>query len=230
MAKFLRTSAVTNNLEELIINSKEKLYLVTPFLKISERVKGLIAERDRARVEIRIIYGKTELQPAEAEWIGSLESTSIFFCENLHAKCYISETQAILTSMNLYEASQVNNYEMGIIVLKEEDGELYKDISDETLRILQQSSKVQVTVQRDEGNKVKETKKARPSASEKGHCIRCGKEVKQNIEKPYCLDCFKTWSQFENPEYEEKFCHNCGKPNKSTMLKPVCYPCYKSSK
>ena len=36
--------------------------------------------------------------------------------KNLHAKCYLNEKEALLTSMNLYEYSQEHNDEMGILV------------------------------------------------------------------------------------------------------------------
>jgi phosphatidylserine/phosphatidylglycerophosphate/cardiolipin synthase-like enzyme len=52
---------------------------------------------------------------------------------NLHAKCYISENEAIISSLNLYEYSQVNNDEMGILV--KSNHEMYKDIWDDAIRI-----------------------------------------------------------------------------------------------
>ena len=33
----------------------------------------------------------------------------------------------VVTSLNLYEFSQVNNNEMGILIRRGEDGQLYKD-------------------------------------------------------------------------------------------------------
>ncbi len=39
---------------------------------------------------------------------------AIILSQNLHAKCYLNEKAAIITSMNLYDFSQVNNNEMGV--------------------------------------------------------------------------------------------------------------------
>ncbi len=59
-----------------------------------------------------------------------------------------------------------------------------------------------------------------------GYCIRCGKRIPENMDSPYCYDCFKSWNKFKNPTFSEKTCHKCGKSNKSTMEKPICKTCY----
>ena len=50
-----------------------------------------------------------------------LNYVRISFCKNLHAKCYLNEESCIVSSLNLYEFSQVNNNEMGILISKDED-------------------------------------------------------------------------------------------------------------
>ena len=39
MPKFLNTSATSYYLEELIKQAKERLYLISPYLKFSDRIK-----------------------------------------------------------------------------------------------------------------------------------------------------------------------------------------------
>ena len=39
MAEFLRTNGISDNLEELIVNSNKKLYLVSPYLQIADSLK-----------------------------------------------------------------------------------------------------------------------------------------------------------------------------------------------
>ena len=58
MAKFLRTNGISDNLEELIVNSKEKLFLVCPYLQIADSLKKLIKVRDAQSIDILIIYRK----------------------------------------------------------------------------------------------------------------------------------------------------------------------------
>ena len=65
MAKFLNTSATNYFLEELIKDAKERLILISPFLKLNDRIKELLADKNRLKIDVRIVYGKSELQPEE---------------------------------------------------------------------------------------------------------------------------------------------------------------------
>ena len=58
MAKFLNTSGTTYYLEELIKNAQERLYLISPYLKLNDRVKELLEDKDRMKIDVRIVYGK----------------------------------------------------------------------------------------------------------------------------------------------------------------------------
>ena len=88
------------------------------------------------KIDIRVVYGKSELRPDENNWLESMTSIRTSFCPNLHAKCYMSERAALLTSMNLYEFSQVNNHEMGVLVDRSQSEDLYRKIYDEAMRII----------------------------------------------------------------------------------------------
>ena len=233
MAKFLVTSGVSFHLEELVKNTKEKLILISPYLKFNDRIKELLKDKDRIKLDIRLIYGKNELQPEENNWLKGLRSIRSSFCKNLHAKCYLNEKEAIITSMNLYEFSQQNNNEMGIHVTKANDAELYNEIYDESMRLVRISDEIQITISRvpKEQPPKKYFKKSKSTFStNSGHCIRCDTEVRLNPLVPYCKKCFNSWKKFENPDYKEKHCHICGKENSSTINKPICYTCYKSNK
>lgn len=146
MAKFLNTSATTYYLENLIKEARERLYLISPYLKLNDRIKELLEDKDRMKIDIRIVYGKSELQPAEAAWLKNLSYVRTSYCHNLHAKCYISENECIITSLNLYEFSQVNNNEMGIRLTRDEDGAVYRDAYEEAQRIIRISDEVKISV------------------------------------------------------------------------------------
>lgn len=148
MAKFLNTSGTNYHLEELIKNARDRLILISPFLKLNERIKELLADKDRLKIDVRVIYGKSELAPAEIEWLKALRFVRTSFCKNLHAKCYISEEACIVTSLNLYEFSQVNNNEMGIFILRTQDAELYRDVYDEAQRLIRVSEEIRISMER----------------------------------------------------------------------------------
>ncbi|HLC33047.1 MAG TPA: phospholipase D family protein [Candidatus Nanoarchaeia archaeon] len=225
MAKFLDTTGVSNELAQIIKGAKEKLILISPYLQISDRFKEMLEDQDRMKLDIRIVYGKSELQPQESNWLKSLKSVRTSICKNLHAKCYLNEKEALISSMNFYEFSQMNNNEMGIAVYKSEDAQLYSDVDEEARRLIRIGEEIKVTVE-------KVILKAELSQAGNGHCIRCGIGIKIDPEHPYCLTDYQKWKKYEDATYVEKkgFCHICGKPHTSSMEKPACMDCYKKNK
>lgn len=148
MAKFLNTSATNYFLEELIKDAKDRLILISPYLKLNDRIKELLADKNRLKIDVRIVYGKSELQPQEIAWLRELTYVRTSFCKNLHAKCYLNEELAIVTSLNLYEFSQVNNNEMGILIRRSEDGDLFRDAYEEAQRVIRISEEVRISLER----------------------------------------------------------------------------------
>jgi len=148
MAKFLNTSATNYFLEELIKNAKDRLILISPFLKLNDRIKELLIDKDRLKIDVRIVYGKSELQPEEIRWLNELSYIRTSFCKNLHAKCYLNEEICIISSLNLYEFSQVNNNEMGVLIERSDDSDLYRDAYEEAQRIIRISEEVRISLER----------------------------------------------------------------------------------
>ncbi len=234
MAEFLRTNGISDNLGELIVNSNEKLFLVSPYLQIADGLKKLIKVRDSLTIDIYIIYRKdAKINAEDMSFLQELNNVRIFACENLHAKCYLNENTAIIASMNLYQYSQQNNREMGIKVEKEKDPTLYDAIFKEVTTILQISQKHEFPAENPKKDAPTASKKVPKKSNKKhqkkdmGFCIRCGNDLEFNPEKPLCYKCFKSWEKYNNPEYTEKFCHACGTEHSSSVAKPVCYACYK---
>jgi len=234
MARYLRTSSITAELETLIRNAREKLYIISPYLKLSDNIKELLNDKEREKVEVRIIFGKQELAPVEMSYLEGLSYVRLYFSRNLHAKCYLNENKMIIASMNLYEFSQQHNKEMGILIdnSNEDDRSVYEDAYKDITSILQNSedfSYVKAPPKKAKEKKVFKKTTSRKSSGD-GHCIRCGTTVKTDPMHPYCKKCFSSWSKFKNPDYEEKHCHICGNDHKGTINKPTCYKCYKKHK
>ena len=146
MAKFLNTSGTSHHLEQLIESASERLILISPYLKFGNRIKEHLKDKNTLKLDVRIIYGKTELQPTEIQWLSELRSLKISFVENLHAKCYMNENTCIITSMNLYDFSQINNEEMGILIQRSEDSELYHDAYKNVQRLIRMAEDVELSM------------------------------------------------------------------------------------
>jgi len=148
MAKFLNTTGVSYHLEELIKSTKDRLILISPYLQFHNRVRDHIQNLNIQKRDIRIVYRESKLQLEESNWLESQIGVRTSICPTLHAKCYLNENEAIVTSMNLYSFSQQNNDEMGIHVTREKDPELYKDIYEEARRLLTISEEIRVSVKK----------------------------------------------------------------------------------
>ena len=142
MAQFLSTIEINLYLERLIKEAKEQLVLISPYLKLNDRMRELLQDKRGQLAEVRIVYGKQELYESERQWLSGQQHVKISFCKNLHAKCYLNELYCIVTSMNLYDFSQVNNNEMGFGVHKNQDKLLYRAASEEAQRLIRISEEV----------------------------------------------------------------------------------------
>lgn len=148
MAKFLQTTGVSFHLEELIKSTEDRLILISPYLQFHQRIRDHLQNLNVQKRDIRIIYRENKLQVEESNWLESQIGIRTSLCSSLHAKCYLNEKEAIVTSMNLYSFSQQNNDEMGIYVTKEQDPKLYDDIFDEVQRLLTVSEEIRVSMKK----------------------------------------------------------------------------------
>ena len=232
MAEFLTRHGIVHHMDRIIKEADKELILISAYIQLDDRTKDRLQNKKRG-TKVHVIYRKGDLKKRERDFLDEhdFRHSSI---ENLHAKCYLNENQALITSMNLYQYSQEKNEEMGILVSREDDRELYEEIHEEATRLRKASSSSATTVKRPKSisasTKPKSRRKPTIKTPKDSFCIRCKTNLPANPEKPYCNSCYNTWNYFQNPEYEEKHCHICGKQNKSTLLKPLCGTCYKKYK
>jgi phosphatidylserine/phosphatidylglycerophosphate/cardiolipin synthase-like enzyme len=238
MAEFLSTAGASNAIEQMVKNSKQRLYLISPYLQINPNLKSLLQQLDNkiSTIDIRIVSRTDKINADDMNFLQKLKNVKVFALDNLHAKCYLNEETAILTSLNLYQFSQHNNIEMGIKINKSEEEKLYAAIYDEVDRILGESKIYQIrVVEKETIDQIKiEPQKAKEipikktqSPSNEGFCIRCGTKMALNPDKPLCSKCYPIWAKFSDETYGEKFCHICGKESPQSYSKPICYNCYK---
>ncbi|WP_018343894.1 phospholipase D family protein [Cytophaga aurantiaca] len=231
MAEFLTTNGTSYHIENIIIEAKSKLVLISPYLQISKTFYERLKDASNKNVAIKIIYGKDELKPNEKNSLAELKNIELFYFQNLHAKCYLNENKMVITSMNMYEFSEKTNREMGVLIDRNVDKDLFDKAVAETLSILQSAEPVHLT--RSERQTIAPVKsntsgqaKQKYQKQIRGYCIRCETRIDYNPEKPYCPDCFSIWAQFENPDYRENVCHRCGEYDETSMNKPQDRDCF----
>ncbi len=148
MAKFLNTSAANYYLEEIIRLARDQLTLISPVLRLNDRVKELLEDKNQRKVEVHLAYEKNDLEPEEINWLRGLSFIRTSFCRNLHATCYLNEQFGLVSSLNLHELSHAVGNEIGVLISKDDDEELFQSLADEADRIIRISDEVRMSFEK----------------------------------------------------------------------------------
>ena len=236
MAEFLTTNGCADRLEQLVTNARETLFLVSPYVQTAPIILERLIEASERGVEITLIYGKKDLRAAERVNLARIPRLKLRFLENLHAKCYASESGVLITSLNLYAYSDKTNREMGVLLSVQEPA--YETAMREIRSMLVAAvdappSEAEASLAVEKGKshpKMERSSQTRRSSSESnGYCVRCHVDIALNSERPLCHDCFETWNLYANPDYPERWCHECGDEAETTMSRPLCTSCYRAA-
>ena len=65
MARFLTTTQISAELENLIKFAQDEITIISPYLKVNQRLQDFIEDADRRKIRFTLVYGKKEMQPAE---------------------------------------------------------------------------------------------------------------------------------------------------------------------
>jgi RNA polymerase-binding transcription factor DksA len=234
MVKFLTTSGLSAAIEDLIARSNQRLYLISPYFALSPMLKRAIQRLDstNANINIKVVYRREEkmnINPDDLEFLQKLKNVNILSLEFLHAKCYINETAAIVTSLNLLDVSQQRNWEMGFEINIEKDPELFEKIKKYVDDILNESKSFQYEIKKIEKEttslKKVEIKEDKQKELTSGYCIRCGAAIELNKNKPFCFKCHSSLGKVFDFKHPEKYCHVCGKESPQSFARPICINC-----
>jgi len=122
MAIFLTGNELNAQLENLFEFANEHIILISPYIKLHDRFASVLkAKIDSPNISIVVVFGKNEddfsksMKEEDFIFFKQFPDIEIRFEKRLHAKYYANESAAILTSMNLYNFSQDNNIEAGVL-------------------------------------------------------------------------------------------------------------------
>lgn len=122
MATFLTGNDLNAQLENLFEFADEYIILISPYIKLHDRyASALKAKKDNPNLKIIVVFGKNEddfsksMKQEDFNFFKDFPNIEIRYEKRLHAKYYANESSAILTSMNLYNFSQNNNIEAGVL-------------------------------------------------------------------------------------------------------------------
>jgi hypothetical protein len=266
MGKFLKGNQLNAELEKLFDDAQEFIVIVSPYIKLHARfIDSIKSKIDDDNFELIIVFGKNDddltksLSSQDFEFLKAFPNIQIRYESRLHAKYYSNETTAILSSMNLYDFSQNNNIEFGILT---KTGKLISDPLDTEAynyfdQVIENSAllfhrepnyesqmlglsskyigsdivtdKLSQIFDKKVKTKVASTK---PVSSQKGFCIRTGISISFNPKRPLSDKAYKAWSQYSDENYSEKYCHFSGEKSngETSFSRPILRKNWKESK
>ncbi|MGM0582960.1 MAG: phospholipase D family protein [Bacteroidota bacterium] len=123
MAEFITSNNLNAELENILEKATKQLVIISPFIKLHSRYKSALKTAlEYPKLEINVVFGKNEnkitssLSQEDFEFFREFPNMHIYYEPNLHAKFYANEDTALLSSMNLYDYSQNNNIEFGVLM------------------------------------------------------------------------------------------------------------------
>ena len=252
---------ITGQVLRVINEAKSQLAIVSPYVDRVPHVEQAIlrAKNNGARVVVFVrkdgsILGGSNSQDA-IDWFKS-NNVEVVGVPNLHAKYYMNDTEAVVTSMNLLKSSWSGSLELGFLV----DGSAHLQLVEylrNTLRVIsnvpqpafatpQKPSRAKPEPSRiDRSRPTKKMDSA--STNNKGffgsllgavkeilamdaeYCIRCGEQLSEydaDVGNVLCRTDYKAWAKYKNPDYEENYCVTCGERRRTTYAKPQCESCF----
>jgi superfamily II DNA helicase RecQ len=114
---FLATPDTWAEISNVLKEAESNVVLMSPYIKLWGALVSNIREVVTRGVHVTIVYGKQTGAsgcPAQLDDLKTLPNVSLRYYRDLHAKCYINEKKAVVTSMNLHQFSMQNNREMGV--------------------------------------------------------------------------------------------------------------------
>ena len=141
--------AIANEILQIIKESNEFVYLISPysqfergsFIKFTElkKIKDATIKSLKRNVDVNFITRSTD-DYKKLKFMHE-EGCKIYVVPQLHSKIYCNESKAIITSMNLYLFSILNNKEIGIVLTKKTELTEFNKIISYAIDLTKSSSK-----------------------------------------------------------------------------------------
>jgi len=221
-ALFVTDEDVPGRILKVIRDARKYIVLVTPYLDLWDRAEQAIKVAVRNGVEVTVIIRKDPkvLAKDDVAWLID-NGVRVLAVDDLHAKIYMNEESVVLSSMNLTHGSTTKSLDFAVVLQDEDLSKEVRDYVSRTVGALADEVK----------GKGKVTKFFNRIADAiRGHCIRCGRAITKNPDRPLCDDCYDVWAEYENSDFQEKVCHSCGEPAPTSYAKPLCAGCYRSAR
>jgi hypothetical protein len=133
---------ILSQIHHLIVEARRWVMLISPYLNLPVEIRDALQAAASQRTEIAIIYRldlrsheENARRDSELAWIRRhAPRSTLLGVHRLHTKCYLSDREVIVSSMNLLDSSRVNR-ELAIRFEKAVDAE-YARLVEETAEMV----------------------------------------------------------------------------------------------
>lgn len=245
--EFIDQHETVRRLVRLIDEAPRRATLVSPYIGI-EKLRNLtraIHAACKRGVTVSLVVRAPDKstkhkEPCIDELRGLVDAgLKLYALRDLHAKIYASDSNAIVTSLNLLDSSFNNSIEIGMWVpaSRPEFAQIRKFFvqhiqqhwaavkpDDLLARPPDDDEREDARSPRRSAPRPSRAKKDRgEETSDVGHCIKCWSPIPLDPLRPYCKDDFADAA----PDDVEEFCHACGNDYPATRHKPLCRRCFR---
>lgn len=221
----------------LIDRSQGGVILVSPFIRMWPELRRAVARAVARGVNVSLITRGPNGGPRDEDLAAFFElEVRVHEVPDLHLKAYLSEKEAIHTSVNLTRQSLDRSLESSLLFVRTEDAEGWNNVFEVWAKTLDDAARaeesgpmefenflVPIRMRADEGD----------STAREAHryCIVCGATASAEADEVVCLRC-RAGAIAEDRDPHAVAGTRCARCNgsyrRSTVERPFCDPCYRA--
>ncbi len=217
---FLADWQISSALMQIVSEARQRLTLVSPYNRHWGHLRREILAAQQRGVEVTVYYRADEQSP-----FAEHDSITAVPVRMLHAKIYANESTALVSSMNLIEASAMYSRDVGLLV---RDAALRREI-DAFIRSLWDNVDTETPPRTASNGSGSASRLHRVSTANDiaevidiaGFCIECAVEVSFDTGKPLCPQCYSRHGR----NGIHRVCHQCGESHRTLLNEPLCRAC-----
>jgi len=223
--KFLQTYELSTEIIKLISSTESYCYIVSPYIKLWPQLDRVLNIASKNNVFLTFIIRQEAKSDELVRKLNGEYGFEVFVIKDLHIKLYLNEKRCILSSMNLYDASQQNNLELGYEIGNSLS--VKKELIEEYILLDKSTQHHKGKFEHERSQLLDLVKEAKEKLQHNGFCVVCQGEMESDFNpfSPWKVRCRNCYDMEENRYSAIKFCHYCGKEHEASRDKPFHYDC-----
>lgn len=224
--KFLKTIELSLEIIRIISEARSYCYIVSPYVKLWPQLERTLQRVSKDGLHLTFVIRQSSESDGLVKKLNVEFGFEVIVIRDIHIKLYLNERTCLLSTMNLYSASQSNNLELGYLV--DDHRTAKNEILDKY--ILQDHTAVRHPGSFESGRVERETQLNEYNArlNGKGFCVDCSGQIDGDFNqyRPYVIRCKNCFDKCENRYDEIKYCHYCGQSHDSNGKYPLHEQCH----